>query len=418
MNLVIAGGGVILGGGVAEDILVVEFLVEVGINFVERLFLRDFEEAPAGSSGDLFENFFAVRTRFFGAPGIAAASSASAHSTAAHARASETGSIAVALFLVGEEDAIDECVGAQGGFERFVEGFLAAPVDTVGEDDEGFAAVLLFHKFVGGEVNRVVEEGAATATVAAAVGAASVAAATATRGTAAGTGLRELRRVELIDGREEFLTVRGKVLKEFDLAIEVDEESLIFVYAQDAIEESAAGRAFLVENLALAEAGVHEQSEGERKIGLLCEIGDGLGLAVLLKGEVVFGEIADDAAVFVADSGEEIDRGDVDSDGRGLLAEQRKSGEEKKQGDWEKFPQDEEPCLSLDCRTGAKGCSGLEEEKFPSEERKELTQRTLRKNTEATEGERNPRGRSKLRPYKDGRGPDPVGAASLVCYRA
>jgi hypothetical protein len=128
----------------------------------------------------------------------------------------------------------------------------------------------------------------------------------------------------------------------------MDEESLIFVLAQDIIEERAAGGAFLIEDAALAEAGVDEQTEGEREVGFLGEVGDGLGLAVLLEGEVVFGEVADDVAMFVADSGEEIDGGNVDGDGRGLLTQEGKSGKEEQQGDWEKFPQVVEPCLSGD----------------------------------------------------------------------
>ena len=83
----------------------------------------------------------------------------------------------------------------------------------------------------------------------------------------------------------------------------------------------------------MAEAGIHEQPQGERKVGLFGEIGDGLGLAVLLESEVVFGEIVEDVAVFVTDGGEEIDSGDVHGDGRCLLAEKRKSSEENKQGD-------------------------------------------------------------------------------------
>jgi len=208
----------------------------------------------------------------------------------------------VAFFLLGEEDAVDEGVGTQSGFERFVERFLAAAVDAVGEDDEGFPALLLFHEFVRGEINGIIQESAAAVTVA--VRAATVAAAAASGGTAAGAGLRELRRVELVDGREEFLTGGGEVLHEFDLVIEMDEEGFVFVFAQDAIEESTAGGALLVENLALAEAGVHEQAQGEREVGLFGEIGDGLRFAVLLESEVVFGEVADDVAVFVANGGE------------------------------------------------------------------------------------------------------------------
>ena len=96
-------------------------------------------------------------------------------------------------------------------------------------------------------------------------------------------------------------------------------------------DEGAAGGAFLVEDAALAEAGVDEEAEGEGEIGLFGEIGDGLGLGVLFEGEVVFGEIADEIAVFVADGGEEIDGGDVEGDGRGLLGEEGESGEEEKE---------------------------------------------------------------------------------------
>ena len=60
MELVIADGGVGLVGRVAEDVLIAEFLVNVRVDFVEGLFLGDFKETPAGSFGDLLENFFAV----------------------------------------------------------------------------------------------------------------------------------------------------------------------------------------------------------------------------------------------------------------------------------------------------------------------------------------------------------------------
>ena len=51
----------------------------------------------------------------------------------------------MAFLLVGEEDAVDEGVGTLSGFDGFGERFLAAVIDAVGEDDEGFTALLLFH---------------------------------------------------------------------------------------------------------------------------------------------------------------------------------------------------------------------------------------------------------------------------------
>src|ERR1700722_11404837 len=232
MELVITDGGVGLVGRIAEDVLAAEFLVEVGVDFVESFFLGDFKETPAGIFGDLLENFFAVGARFLGAAGIAAASSS--HSTAAHARPPEAAAIVVAFLPVGEEDAVDEGVRALRGFDGFGERFLAAAVTAVGEDDESLAALLFFHQFVGGEVDGVVEKRAAA--VAVSVRAAAVPATSATGGTSsARIGLRELRRVDLIDCREEFLAGRSEVLEEFDFVIEMDEEGFVFVFAQDAI---------------------------------------------------------------------------------------------------------------------------------------------------------------------------------------
>ena len=148
MELVVADGGVGLVGGVAEDVLIAEFFVEVSVDFVESLFLGDFKETAAGSFGDLFENCFAVGARFFRAAGMAAASaahSAAAHSTTTHARSAEAAAAAVAFFLVGEENAINQGIGALRGFDGFGERFLAATVDAVGKDDESLAALLLFH---------------------------------------------------------------------------------------------------------------------------------------------------------------------------------------------------------------------------------------------------------------------------------
>ena len=92
-----------------------------------------------------------------------AASSAS-HSTTAHAWSAEAATT-MGVFLVSEEDAVDEGVGALSSFEGFGEGFFAAAVDAVGEDDQGFAALLFFHEFAGGEVHGIVEKGAAAVAV-------------------------------------------------------------------------------------------------------------------------------------------------------------------------------------------------------------------------------------------------------------
>jgi len=121
---------------------------------------------------------------------------------------------------------------------------------------------------------------------------------------ASGTGAGELRRVDLIDGGLEFLAGRGEVLEELDFAIEMDDEGFVLVFAKDVVEERAAGREFLVEDAALAEAGVNKEAESEPKVGFPREIGDGLGFGVLFKEEVVLGEIVDESVVFIADGNE------------------------------------------------------------------------------------------------------------------
>ena len=256
----------------------------------------------------------------------------------------------MAFFLVSEKNAVNQGVGSQGGFDRFGEGFLAAAVDAVGQDNQGFAALLLFHQFIGSEIDGVVEKRAAAMAVATGAVAAAVSTAAAA---AVGTGLRKLRGADLIDGGEKFLAGSGEVLEEFYFVVEVDEEGFVFIFAEDAIEEGSAGGALLIENAALAEAGVDEEAEGEREIGVLCEIGDGLGLGVLFEGEVVFGEIADEVAVLVADSGEEVDGGDGYGDG-GLLAGERESGQDEGEESCRKFPHFRSGCLS-----GRVGCQCL-----------------------------------------------------------
>src|SRR5215469_5527772 len=153
MEMVIAGSGVGLVGGVAEDVLVAEFGVDFRVDFIERFFFGDFEEAGAGGLGHFLEDFFAVRVGFFGAAWIAAAS----HTDARAAKTAATvGS------LIGKENAVEESVGALSGFDGFGEGFLAAVIDAVSEDDERLAALLFLHQFVGGEVDGVVEKCTAT----------------------------------------------------------------------------------------------------------------------------------------------------------------------------------------------------------------------------------------------------------------
>ena len=136
-------------------------------------FFGNLEEASAGFLRKALQDFLAVRV---GLLRIAAAATtttgittaritATAHaaamaapgSAAAHVRASEA--IVVGVF-VGEEDGVDERVGALRGFDGAIEADLAASIDAVGEDDDGLASLLLLQDFVRAEEDCVVKNGA------------------------------------------------------------------------------------------------------------------------------------------------------------------------------------------------------------------------------------------------------------------
>ncbi len=85
--------------------------------------------------------------------------------------------------------------------------FSLLPVDSVGEDDEGFAALLFGHELVGGEEGGVVEGGAS-----AVVGAASAVAVGIVRGVAGWKGWS----VDFLEGGLKFGAGVGEVLQEFD----------------------------------------------------------------------------------------------------------------------------------------------------------------------------------------------------------
>src|SRR5262249_10332081 len=59
--------------------------------------------------------------------------------------------------------AVDQSVGALGGFDRRTQRDPAAEVHPVGEQDNRFPAGLLLHQLVAGEQDGIIEDGAAAA---------------------------------------------------------------------------------------------------------------------------------------------------------------------------------------------------------------------------------------------------------------
>ena len=123
--------------------------------------------------------------------------------------------------------------------------------------------------------------------------------------------------VDLLEGGLKQGAGRGEVLQELGLGGELHDEGLVLRSGEHLIEEGAAGGALLVDDLALGEACVDQQTEGQGKIGVLVEVANGLGFAVDLKDEVVLGEILDEGSFFVADDDGEVDEAGIDGDGGG-----------------------------------------------------------------------------------------------------
>jgi hypothetical protein len=59
------------------------------------------------------------------------------------------------------------------------------------------------------------------------------------------------------------------VLAVFHVNVEVHHESPIFLWPQNLVQEFITGASLLVQNADLAAAGVHEQADGKRQVGLL-----------------------------------------------------------------------------------------------------------------------------------------------------
>lgn len=163
-ELVVAVG--VVSGTEAEAVLGAEFFGDLLVDVGERLFFSDGEDAAAGFVGDALENFLAVDALLVAAPLAAttareaATSSATTTGEAAWKAAATPTSTAVVMgFFAAVVDGVDRGVGTLGGLDGGADGFFAAAVVAVGEQDQGFASLLLANDFVGGEENGVVEDG-------------------------------------------------------------------------------------------------------------------------------------------------------------------------------------------------------------------------------------------------------------------
>ena len=198
--------------------------------------------------------------------------------------------------MVGDKDDVDDGVGALGGFDGGLEGFLGALVAAVGQNDEDFATGLLGELVVGGEVDGVEEKGAARVAVAG-------------DRAGAGTGVDG----GLVEGVLDLAGAVGVVGEQVDVNVEGDEERLVFG-GEDVAQESGAGLLLEREDVLLGAGGIEQKADGEREILFLGEVFDGLRALVLEEGAVFLDEVGDEA-VLVARGEEEVDEVDIDLDG-------------------------------------------------------------------------------------------------------
>ena len=78
----------------------------------------------------------------------------------------------------------------------------------------------------------------------------------------------------------------------------MNHECLVPVFPHHLLQKGITGASFLLDETPLAPAGVHQQSDAERKIALLGEILDGLRAPVFGQREIILGEVADNFAFF------------------------------------------------------------------------------------------------------------------------
>ena len=164
-------------------------------------------------------------------------------------------------FRIGVENRIDQGVRALRGFDGAIQRGLAAFVHAIGQQDERLASLLLLHQLIRGKKHRVIQCG--TSTFVAAVSSSS----SFRRPFRAARTLRP-RHVQLVQRHLQFLVIRSQVLQQLRAPIEVDDEGLVLIDAHELVEKRIAGDPLLLDQPALAQAGIDQQAKRQRQIGL------------------------------------------------------------------------------------------------------------------------------------------------------
>jgi hypothetical protein len=199
--------------------------------------------------------------------------------------------------VISKKDGIDHSVGALGGLNRALQGFLTSPVNSVRKNNERFATLLLLHQFVGGQENGIVKQSAAAMHPLRTTGGRIRRRSAATSAVAVGPG-----RLQRPKSGLQFVTRGSEILEQLHLSVKMNDECLVFGSSEHLIQETLARRSLLIQNIPLTHAGVDKQSKREGKVGFLRKIANRLRATIFLEEEIVFGQIADDLAMLVPDS--------------------------------------------------------------------------------------------------------------------
>ena len=142
-------------GRVPDAVLAAQILLDLGVDLVDGLAVRNLEEPASGFAGDLLQHLLAIGPVVSAASrhGHPAHAAAASHSPSAHSRAAHGLLVGIG---VGEQHGIDQGIRLLGGCHRLEQGVLAARIHAIGEQDERFSPLLLGHQLIGGQVDGIV----------------------------------------------------------------------------------------------------------------------------------------------------------------------------------------------------------------------------------------------------------------------
>lgn len=289
---------------IAEQVLLAQLIGDLLIDGIEILLLFRFKKAAAGFIRDLLHDLLAIHVRFArrllptaataaGVPHAAAsrvphaAASRIAHAPAPSAPTLSRVTIAETRvrLLTLEVNRVHLGFGLLRCFHRFSERFLAAAIFAIAQNNDGFTPGLFREQIVRRKIDRVIELRASTAMV-------TVTAAVVVFG----------RWPELVQRLAQLRLGRGQIFEKLDFAVEVQHGGFIFRLGEHVIKKALARRAFGVERIAHAAAGVHVQGQGERQVRVQVEVADRLRPGILGEHEIILGQPGNDLALLIPDN--------------------------------------------------------------------------------------------------------------------